>query len=94
VISVYGYENGLLLIVQFVLLAVKIFAFVSALTFSSESYVAAGKATKPPWAIGLGFGVVLQVVLGPINIISIAFTIAAFVYLADVRPALGSLKRR
>ena len=93
-ISVYGYENGLLLIVQFVLLAVKIFAFVSALTFSSESYVAAGKATKPPWAIGLGFGVVLQVVLGPINIISIAFTIAAFVYLADVRPALGSLKRR
>ena len=94
VMSLYGYENGLLLIIQFVLLAVKIFAFVSALTFSSESYVAAGKATKPPWAIGLGVGLALQLVLGPINLVSLAFTIAAFVYLADVRPALSSLRRR
>ena len=93
-ISVYTYENGLLLILQFVLLAVKIFAFVSALTFSSESFIAAGKATKAPWAIGLGVGVALQLVLGPMNLISIAFTIAAFVYLADVRPALSSLRRR
>ena len=37
----------------------------------------------------------MQVVFGgPLNIINLVFTIAAFVYLADVRPALNSLTRR
>ena len=34
---------------MFVLLAVKIFAFVNSLLYSAESYVAAGKLTKPAW---------------------------------------------
>jgi len=94
VISVFTYESLAMLVVEFVLLAVKIFAFVSALMFKPDAYVAAGKATKPAWAVGLGVGLAVQLVLSPINIINIAFTIAAFVYLADVRPALGSLRRR
>jgi hypothetical protein len=32
--------------------------------------------------------------VSPLNIINLAFTIAALVYLADVRPALASLTRR
>lgn len=83
-----------MLVIFFVLLAVKIFAFGSSLTFSSEAYHAAGKLTKPAWCIILGLGVVLQMIGSPIGIISIAFTIAAFVYLADVRPALAGLRRR
>jgi len=92
--DVFQVEGTIMLIVFFVLLAVKIYAFGSALLFSGASYSAAGKLTKPAWCIILGLGVVLQVVGSPLGILSIAFTIAAFVYLADVRPALANLTRR
>ena len=95
--TVLALEGRVLLLVTLILLVVKIFAFVNSLMFSSESYVAAGKLTKPAWALILGLGVALQVLLinaSPINLIGLVFTIAALVYLADVRPALASLTRR
>jgi hypothetical protein len=96
VVNVFAAESGLLLLVELLLLAVKIFALVSALTYTAEAYHAANKLTKPAWGIILGLGVVVQVVFGggPIGLVNLAFTIAAFVYLADVRPALKSLTRR
>jgi hypothetical protein len=90
-------ENYISLAAGVILLVVKIFAFVSCLLFSRASYVAAGKLTKVGWAAILGVGLVVQVVLvrySPINFLNLAFTIAAFVYLADVRPALAGLRRR
>jgi hypothetical protein len=92
--DVFQVESTIMLVVFFVLLAVKIYAFVSSLLFSAESYTAAGKLTKPAWCIILGLGMVLQIVGSPLGLLSIAFTIAAFVYLADVRPALAGLTRR
>lgn len=90
-----GIQGGIMLAVFFILLAVKIYAFISALTFSAESYEAAGKLNKPTWTIILGLGVVLQLLFaGGVLILSLVFTIAAFVYLADVRPALAGLTRR
>lgn len=86
-------EGQIALLVALAMLAVKIFAFVNALTFSAESYVAAGKLTKPAWSIILGLGVVLQLILLG-SILNLAFTIAAIVFLVDVRPALAGLKRR
>ena len=90
---VFELQASVMLLVMFVLLAVKIFAFVNALLYSNESYVAAGKLTKPAWTLILGLGVVIQLVIAS-GILNIAFTIAAFVYLADVRPALAGLYRR
>ena len=54
------------------------------------------KWSKQGWCILLGVAVLLQVIPGlmPITIVNLAFTIAAFVYLADVRPALSGLRRR
>jgi hypothetical protein len=92
--NVFQVEGTIMLVVFFVLLAVKIFAFGSSLLYSGEAYSAANKLTKPAWCIILGLGVVLQLIGSPIGILSIAFTIAAFVYLADVRPALAQLTRR
>ena len=93
--DVFAVELTIMNVVLFVLLAVKIYAFASSLMFSAEAYTAAGKLTKPAWCIILGLGVVLQLIArSPIGILSIAFTIAAFVYLADVRPALANLTRR
>lgn len=86
-------EGQIALLVALAMLAVKIYAFVNALTFSAESYVAAGKLTKPAWSIILGLGVVLQLILLG-SILNLAFTIAAIVFLVDVRPALAGLKRR
>lgn len=88
-------ELNLMLFVELLILGVKIFAFVNCLMYSGESYHAANKLSKTAWAIILGVGLAAQVVLGGvIGLISLAFTVAAFVYLADVRPALASLTRR
>jgi uncharacterized protein DUF2516 len=95
VLTVFQAESMFMLIVELVLIAVKIFAFVNSLMYSAESYSAANRLTKPAWAIILGLGLLVQLVFGgPLGLINIAFTIAAFVYLADVRPALASLTRR
>lgn len=95
-VDVYSLELGFYALLSFVLLAVKIFAFVSSLTFSTESYEAAGKLTKPTWTILLGLAVALQVLFlnSPIGILNLIFTIAAIVYLVDVRPAMAGLRRR
>ena len=95
-LDVYSLELGFYALLAFVLLAVKIYAFVSSLMFSAESYAAAGKLTKPTWTILLGLGVALQVLFlnNPIGIFNLIFTIAAIVYLVDVRPALTGLRRR
>ena len=92
--SVLGFEGTITLVVFFVLLAVKIFAFGSSLLYSAEAYDAAGKLTKPAWCIILGLGVAMHLIVTDLLFLSIAFTIAAFVYLLDVRPALASLTRR
>jgi hypothetical protein len=95
VLTVLQAESNLMLIIELVLIVVKIFAFVNSLMYSSESYTAANKLTKPAWAIILGLGLLVQLVMGgPLGLLNIVFTIAAFVYLADVRPALASLTRR
>ena len=52
-----------MLVIDIVLLAVKIYAFVSALRYSDDAYRAAGKLNKAAWTIILGLGVVAQIVL-------------------------------
>lgn len=87
-------ESYIELVVAVVLIAVKLFAFVNSLLYSAESYDAAGKLNKPTWSIMLGIGLALQIVLPGSFILALVATIAAFVYLADVRPALAGLRRR
>ena len=93
--SVLAIDSYFMIVVAIALLAVKVFAFVSSLLFSTESYRAANKLTKPAWCAILGLGVACQFLFGsPLNFINLAFMIGALVYLADVRPALASLTRR
>ena len=88
--NIYAFQSTLMLVVLVVLLAIKGFAFINSLTYSTEAYEAAGKLTKTAWCAitGLGFAAQLILLGSPLNIVSLAFTIAALVYLADVRPAL------
>jgi len=87
-------EGTVSLIVFFGLLVVKIFAFGSALIYSSAAYEAAGKLTKTAWCVILGLGIALTFIPVGGLFLSLASTIAAFVYLLDVRPALAGLTRR
>ncbi len=94
-LDVRSLDLNFYLVVAFVLLVVKIFAFVNSLMHSNEEYEAAGKLTKTAWSLILGLGVVVQLLLGgPLGLLNIVFTIAAFVYLADVRPAIAGLRHR
>lgn len=92
--DIFMLEGYAALAVFFVLLVVKIFAFISSLLYPAEAYHAAGKLTKPTWCGILGVAVALQLVPLNLMIVNIAATIAALVYLADVRPALAGLRRR
>jgi hypothetical protein len=89
-VNIYEVQGTFYLVVLLVMLAVKGFAFVNSIMFSSEAYEAAGKLTKTAWCAitGLGFAAQLILLSSPLNILSLIFFIAALVYLADVRPAL------
>lgn len=92
--GIFTAESYLIMLVYFAALATAIFAFVNSLLYPAEAYEAAGKLTKTTWCTILGIGVVLQFVPLGLFIIQLAMIVAALVYLADVRPALGSLRRR
>ena len=93
--NVFQLEGTVFLVVNLALLAIKIFALVTSLMFTPDHYRAADKLTKPAWCAILGIGVAAQILLaGSGGLINLAFTIAAFVYLVDVRPALRGLRQR
>jgi Protein of unknown function (DUF2516) len=79
-------------LIFFVLLGVKAFAFIDAATRPAGAFVAADKQTKPFWVIVLGLFFLVHVLFpGAINLFSLIGTVAAFVYLADARPALRAV---
>jgi hypothetical protein len=93
-LNVFEVEGIVRLVIAFVILVIAIYAFINSLLWSAESYEAAGKLTKPAWCTILGLGVVLQLVPIGLALVNIIMLVAALVYLADVRPALASLRRR
>lgn len=91
--NVFELEANVYLLIAIVLLVIKVFALVNALMYSSEAYRAANKLTKPAWVAILGVAVAVQIVIAS-GLINLVLTVAALVYLADVRPALAGLRRR
>ena len=95
-VNIFQIEGHILLVVTLIMIGVKIFALVTSLMFTPDHYRAADKLTKPTWVAILGLGVAAAVLLvsSPLGILNLAFAIAAFVFLADVRPALRGLHQR
>ena len=95
--NIFAFEGYVILAVILVVLAVKAFAFVNALLWPAEAYAAAGKLTKPAWLAILGLGLAAQLLLiqsSPLNPLHLIATVAAIVFLVDVRPAVSGLTRR
>jgi hypothetical protein len=88
-------ENAILDALWWVLLVVKVFAAVDALIRKDAFYVAADKQSKAFWLLILVVFLALHVLLpSPITILNLIGTVAALVYLADVRPTLRSMHQR
>jgi hypothetical protein len=92
-VEILDIGSEVLQIIFLVLLAVKAFAFIHAATRRPDAYPAAGKMTKTAWLLILGLAVACDVLL-PNTLLMIAGTVAAFVYILDVRPAIASITRR
>ena len=68
---------------------------IDAVSHRPEAYPAADKLTKPAWLIILGVALAAHMIFwNPISFLNIIGTIAALVYVLDVRPALRALTRR
>ena len=87
-------ESWVLLVLWLVLFAVKLWAVVDALFHKDESYVAADKQNKAFWLLMLVIFLALHLLIhDPRHILNLIGTVAALVYLADVRPTLRAMKR-
>jgi len=95
VYEVFVFQNLVIWVASLALFVVKALAFLDSLSRRREEFVAADKLTKPAWSIILGVSLAAHMLFrDPINLLGVAGTIAAIVYLVDVRPAIRSLTRR
>lgn len=87
-------ESWVLLVLWVLLLGVKVWALVDCLFHSDQTYVAADKQNKLFWVLLLAIFLALHLLIqgDPRQILNLIGTVAAFVYLADVRPVLRSMK--
>ncbi|PJJ57125.1 uncharacterized protein DUF2516 [Mumia flava] len=87
--DLFAVQNSIELLITLVLLVIKGFAFVDAVSRSPQAYVAADKQTKPFWLIVLGLSLLANLLIwAPISLLNLVGTVASLVYLADARPAL------
>jgi hypothetical protein len=94
VFNVFVMQSMILTVVTLVVFVIEAWAFVDALTRKPAMFQAGNKMTKQAWLIILGLALVAHLIFwSPISLLNIAGTIAALVYLLDVRPALRALRR-
>ncbi|GGD07040.1 DUF2516 family protein [Nocardioides daphniae] len=93
--DIFSLQSNVLFIGFLIVLCLKGFAFVTAMTFPAPAYEASSKFTKVGWGIILGLGLAAQLIIwNPIGIVNILFLVAACVFLVDVRPALRQITGR
>ena len=91
----FAIESSILLVATLVLFVLKSLAFLDALSRSDQVFPAADKQTKKFWLLILGLFLVEHLIFWQvIGLLSLIGTIAALVYVLDVRPAVRALTRR
>ncbi len=87
----FGIESALFGILGLIALVLKVWALADAIYRPGPYYEAAGKWSKPAWVVVLAIALVLTG--GDFaGLFGIAATVAAIVYLVDVRPALQGMR--
>jgi hypothetical protein len=83
---VFGIESGLMLVLSLVLFGVKAFALVDCLTRDAGRFAVADTLPKNTWLIILGLTLLAHLVLwNPLSLLNLVGTVAALVYLAQLR---------
>ena len=91
----FGITSGLMLVITLLIFAVQAWAFIDAVSHRPDAYVAADKLTKTTWLIILGIALGAHMLIWqPMHFLNLIGTVAALVYVLDVRPALRSLTGR
>lgn len=94
-LDLFAFQSGLMLVASLAMFVVQAWAFIDAVSHRPEAYVAADKLTKPAWLIILGIALAAHMLIwSPMSFLNLIGTVAAIVYVVDVRPALRSLSRR
>lgn len=82
-------EDDLFFVLLLFTLGLRVWALGDCLIRKTASFPAAGKLTKPAWALLNAFSVVIGLLIRtPINFLTLAFLVVSLVYLTDVRPAV------
>lgn len=89
----YSLQTNFITLVYFVLLFVKMWAMVDAVLRPPQAYLAADKQTKTAWMWILGLTLGAHIFIPSFTLMLIG-TVAAFVYIVDVKPALSAVTRR
>lgn len=88
-VAIARIENDLLFVLMLFCLALRVWALGDCLIRKTAAFPAAGKLTKPAWALLNAFSVVIGLLIRyPINFLTLAFLVVSLVYLTDVRPAV------
>lgn len=85
---------GIQAVITLVMLVVAGFAFVDAITRPAQAFPATDKLTKVAWLWITGVAVAGILIFGVLHFIGLIATVAVFVYLLDVRPAVAAITRR
>lgn len=88
-------QFNVIFVVFAALVIVKLWALADAVSRPAAAFTAADKQTKAAWLWILGLTLVAHIVFPlPYGVLSLIGTVAAFVYLLDVKPALAAVTRR
>ena len=83
-----------LIVVGIAQLAALLFALTHAVRIRTDAFAAAGKQSKIFWVSLLAVSLVLRLTISsPLDLFGIIATIAAIVYIVDVRPAINDILR-
>ena len=94
-LTVFDVQGVLLTVATLAIFVIQGWAFIDAVSHRPDAFVAGDKMTKKAWLIILGLALVAHMIFWhPISLLNIAGTIAAIVYMVDVRPVLRSLTHR
>lgn len=95
--DVFYIQAWIFRIISIVLLGVEIWAFVNAVRYRPDAYIAASKRTKGFWSALTGIALFLGIlgILGSsMFILTLAAIVIAGIFLADVLPALRAVMSR
>ena len=88
VVAIGHVENLILWVLQWSLLAIRVWALADCLARKSAAFPAAGKLTKMAWVLITAVSVLIGAVFGILNFLSL---VASLVYLTDVRPSVREI---